>query len=240
MATPATAARQVSDRAVFLPAALIVSVLVFIGFGPSYYYRPFIAPADSLTVLVHVHGALMTAWFVLFAAQVGLVAAGRRDLHRRIGVVGFFLLPLIFVVLIWTSIVAARLGGNHMPGPPIPALALVFALLVEFVAFAGLGLVYRRQVGMHKRLMLLAAICAMDAGVSRLPLDFLSSLARVHWASNTLLLLFIIFDTIRHRRLHPTFLWGFATIVSVQQISTWVSGTNFWLRIGQAIVAQTP
>lgn len=240
MATPAFESRPMTDRTVFLPAALVVCLLVVVGFGPSYYYRPFLAPAQSLTLLVHVHGALMTAWITLFAVQVVLVAIGRRDLHRRIGVVGFVLLPLIFAVLVPTTVIAARLGGNHMPGPPLPALALVLALLLEFLVFAGLGLYRRRQADVHKRLMLLAAICAMEAGVSRIPVDFLGSLFRVHVANDALLLVVIALDALRHRRLHRTFLWGFVFIVSVQAFSSWFAGTDLWLGVAQDIVGRTP
>lgn len=41
--------------------------------------------------LLHAHGFVMTAWFLLFGAQTWLVEAHRIDLHRRLGVLGAIL-----------------------------------------------------------------------------------------------------------------------------------------------------
>jgi uncharacterized membrane protein len=73
--------------------------------------------------------------------------------------------------------------------------------------------------------MTLAALVAMEAAVSRLPLDFLDSIVKVHAANDALLLLVVVVDTVRHRRLHPAFLWGTAFVVLMQVFSTWLSGT---------------
>ena len=151
------------DRLLFLLAAVGIGIVVVLGFGPTYFYRPFATPKDSLTVLVHVHGALMSAWIALFITQVILVAVGRTELHRRLGKLGFVLLWLIVLVLLPMTIVAAKLGGDHMPGPPLPGLALVLGLLFGFLTFAGLGLHYRFRSDIHKRLMTLAALAAMEA-----------------------------------------------------------------------------
>jgi len=117
----------------------------------------------------------MSAWIALFSSQVLLIAMGRPDLHRRLGKAGFVLLALILVVAVPTVIVATRLGGSHMPGPALPGLALVIALFVEFLTLGSLGLYYRYRSEFHKRLMLLAAFAAMEAGVSRLPIEMLDS-----------------------------------------------------------------
>ena len=47
--------------------------------------------ADPLPPLLHVHGAVFSAWIVLLIVQVSLVAADRVDLHRRLGLMGFCL-----------------------------------------------------------------------------------------------------------------------------------------------------
>jgi hypothetical protein len=224
------------DRALYGPAAIVICALVVIGFGRTYFYRPFRVNADSLTPLVHVHGALMTAWFALFIVQVALVAFGRTDLHRRVGRLGFLLLPLILAVAIPTTLVATKLGGDHMPGPALPGLALVIGLLISFATLAGVGLHYRTRSDVHKRLMLLASISAMEAGVSRLPLEWLDSVARIHLLNDSVLLIAVIIDTVRHRRLHPAFLWGSVFLVSTQTLFAWISGTSAWLSIAGAIM----
>lgn len=223
-----------------MPSAIVVCALVVTGFWRSYFSKLFLVQSESLTALVHLHGALMTAWIGLFIAQVSLVAKGRTDLHRRLGVVGFALLGLIVTVAVPMTITAAKLGGNHMPGPALPGLALVIGLFVEFLTLASLALGYRHRSDVHKRLMLLAACAAMEAGVSRLPLDFLNSIVKVHLANDLVPLGIVVIDTFRHRRLHPAFLWGGVFLLSVQFLSTWISGTEVWLHIAQGILGQFP
>ena len=230
------ATSRVSDRGLYLPAALACAILVVVGFGPTYYYRPFTSPAEALTLIVHLHGALMTAWIVLFVLQVMFVALRRVDLHRRFGQIGFALLTLIAIVSSPMIFIAAHLGGDHMPGPALPALALVLAFLLMFFTLAGLGLHFRRRSDVHKRLMMLAAVVAMEAGVSRLPLPIFDSIAKVHMVNDALLIPIVLFDTIRHRRLHPVFLWGILFIISVQAGAIWISGTAVWQRLAQAML----
>ena len=209
------------------------------GFWPSYFSKLFSAQSQPLTVLVHVHvhGALMTAWIALFVVQASLVSAGRVDLHRHLGVVEFLLLALILIVALPTTIVATKLGGNHMPGPALPGLALVIALFAEFVTLGTLGLFYRHRSDIHKRLMVLASFAAMEAGVARLPLDFLDSSVKIHLANDLLPLAVIVIDTVRHRRLHPAFLWGSVFLVTVQMLSAWISGTQGSMHIAQGIMS---
>ena len=140
---------------------------------------------------------------------------------------------LLILVAVPMTIEATKLGGNHMPGPALPGLALVTALFVEFLGLASAGLIYRHRSDIHKRLMLLAAFAAMEAGVSRLPVDMLDTLVKVHVANDLLPLAAIIVDTVRHRRLHPAFAWGFVSLVFVQFLSAWLSGTQAWLHMAQ-------
>jgi hypothetical protein len=230
-------ARNFRDPRLFLPAAIGIGIVVVLGFGPTYFYRPFITPKDSLTTLVHLHGALMSAWIALFITQVILVASGRTDLHRRLGRLGFLLLLLIILVALPMIVVAAKLGGDHMPGPALPGLALVLGLLTSFVTLAGLGLHYRFRSDVHKRLMILAALAATEAAVSRLPLDLLDSYVKVHAANDALVLLVVMVDSIRHRRLHPAFLWGTAFLIFMQTFATWLAGTAAWERVARSILA---
>ena len=237
MTIPAQANWKPLDRGIYVSAAMAICALVVAGFWPSYFSKLFSAESQPLTVLVHVHGALMTAWIALFVVQVLLVTMGRVDLHRRMGVLGVALLALILIVAVPTTIVATKLGGHHMPGPALPGLALVIAAFTEFITLGSLGLFYRHRSDIHKRLMVLATFAATDAGVARLPFDFLDSIAKVHLANDLVLFAVIAIDTARHRRLHPAFLWGSAFLVALQTLSAWLSGTEWWMRTAQEIMS---
>jgi hypothetical protein len=51
--------------------------------------------ANPLPPLLHIHGAVFSSWMLLLIVQTSLVAAGRVDLHRRLGLLGFFLACLL-------------------------------------------------------------------------------------------------------------------------------------------------
>ena len=82
---PATS--RLREHAFFLSIALLIVGAVFIGFARTYYLAGvFRAPLPSL--LVHIHGGVFSMWILLLLAQVSLVAAGRVNLHRCLGLAG--------------------------------------------------------------------------------------------------------------------------------------------------------
>ena len=79
-----------SERRFFAGMALATIASIIIGFLPSYFLRGLIDPGHKLptmTPLMHLHGALFTAWMLLFVTQVLLVSGGRSDIHRKLGLV---------------------------------------------------------------------------------------------------------------------------------------------------------
>jgi hypothetical protein len=78
------------DHLFFSAMAGLLLLTVFIGFAHSYYLAGiFHAPLPSL--ITHLHGALFSCWIILFVTQTLLVAAGRVDIHRILGIAGFLL-----------------------------------------------------------------------------------------------------------------------------------------------------
>lgn len=236
MATQAHAARPAGDRPLYTWAAVATVAVVFIGFARSYYLKgAFGAPA--LPALVHVHGLVMTLWFVLFVVQARLVAARRVDLHRRLGVAGVAVAALVFVVGIWTAISAAARGVS--PGPP-PLVFLVVPLgdMLVFATLAGAGLLLRRRGDYHKRLMLLASVGMLTAAFARIPLDLVTAGGLpLFFALNDLLVLACVgYDTMKNRRLHPAFGWGVLLIVLSQPLRLLLAGTDGWMQFASWLV----
>ncbi len=76
---------------------LLLLGTVFLGFAKSYFLAGvFRAPLPS--GVIQVHGAAFTSWILLLIVQTSLVSAGRIDLHRRLGMVGFGLACLMVVL----------------------------------------------------------------------------------------------------------------------------------------------
>lgn len=138
------AARLRGERRYYLIAAVGIIAIVLAGFSIDF---DLLFNMSSLSFLVRAHGLVMFAWVGLFFAQVFLVARHRVDLHRRPGIFGVALALLIVIIGTYTSIVAARLGGNHLPPgmPAIPFLSASLLLLFAFIVLAGTGLAMRRR-----------------------------------------------------------------------------------------------
>src|SRR5215216_377146 len=105
----------------FFPAlSSLLIVIVFLGFAPTYYMRP--ANAGPIPAFLHIHGAAMTAWYVLLLVQTTLIAMRRRAVHRRLGVAGAIIAAVIVLlnpmVVLWSLAHQAR-------GTPIELAALI-------------------------------------------------------------------------------------------------------------------
>jgi hypothetical protein len=179
----------------------------------------------------------MTAWVVLFIVQVTLVAKRRTKTHQQLGILGAGLAALVVIVGVLTALFAAARGGSPGP-PPLQFLVIPLGDMVVFSLLIGAALYYRKRLDVHKRLMLLAAINLLAPAIARIPLGFIANGGALAFFGLTdlCLLVFVAFDTIRHKRLHPAFLWGSLLIVVFQPLRILVAGTDAWVRFAAALV----
>ncbi len=62
------------DRQFFFAMAVLLAVVVAIGFAPTYYLAGgFLAPLPSR--IVHIHAVVFSAWMILLLVQTGLISA---------------------------------------------------------------------------------------------------------------------------------------------------------------------
>jgi hypothetical protein len=236
-ATPRMPAR-VNDRRLYILAAALIPLIVLAGFARTYYLKPFFNTPDLPGRIVHLHGIVMTAWVVLFIVQVSLVATRRTGVHQRLGIAGGVLAALVVIVGILTALYAAARGAS--PGPP--ALAFLIIPIGDMLIFSiliGLALYYRRKLQVHKRLMLLAAINLLTPAIARIPLAFIVNGGPLAFFGLTdlCLLACVGFDTYKHRRLHPVFLWGTLFLIAMQPLRLLLAGTQTWMNFAAALVS---
>jgi hypothetical protein len=244
MATTPNFHRRISDRPLYLLAAVIVPLVVLAGFARTYYLKGFFATPALPSLIVHVHGIVMTAWVVLFIVQVTLVARRQTKLHQRLGILGAVLAALVFIVGILTALYAAARftsAPNLVPPggpPPLPFLIIPLGDMVAFAILIGTALYYRKRLDVHKRLMLVAAVNIMTPAIARIPLSFIANGGPLAFFGLTdfILVIFVAFDTIRHRRLHPAFLWGALFVILFQPLRILLAGTNAWISFAAALV----
>lgn len=236
-ATPRMPGR-VNDRRLYILAAIVTPLIVLAGFARIYYLKPFFNTPDLPGRIVHLHGIVMTTWVLLFITQVSLVATRRTRVHQRLGIAGGVLAALVVIVGVLTALFAAARG--HTPGPP--ALAFLVVPLGDMLVFSvliGLALYFRRKLQVHKRLMLLAAINLLTPAIARIPLSFIANGGPLAFFGLTdlVLLAFVAYDTVKHRRLHPVFLWGSIFIIAMQPLRLLLAGTSVWMNFAAALVA---
>lgn len=239
MNATSTSSSKSIDRRFYTWAAVASALIVFAGFARTFYLKGMFS-TPVLSELLLVHGIVMTLWLALFIVQVRLVAAGRTDLHRRLGAVGAILVVLILVVGVATAIDAARRGAS--PAPDVSPLMFMVIPLVDVAIFAilvGVALWNRRRSDTHKRLMLLATVSILAPGFARIPLGFIQQGGLPVIIGLTLLtvIICVAVDTIRNRRLHPVFGWGGTLVVASWPLRLMLAGTAAWTQFATWLVA---
>jgi FtsH-binding integral membrane protein len=234
VAHPSTPAKPVPtlpgrrfDNYFFTGMAVLMAVTVFAGFAPSYYLAGmFHALLPSL--VIHLHGAIFTAWILLLIAQTSLVSAGRVDIHRKLGIAGMFwacLMVVIGVLAATDSLVRAdRPGRDPLFFYIIPLSdMLVFAPLI-FLAYRA-----RRDSATHKRLILVATIDLMIAAIARIPVSFVHrNAAHAGMVSCAFLLVLVAYDLWSTHKVHRATLWASAFMVFVYAIRIPIGRSGTW------------
>jgi FtsH-binding integral membrane protein len=215
------------DKVFFSGMALLILGTVFAGFARTYYLAGvFRAPLPDL--LIHIHGAVFSAWIILLIVQTSLVAAGRVDLHRRLGLLGFGLACLMVVL----GLMAATdelvrhtykgAGARTFYAVPVADM-LVFATLIY------LGFRKRFDPSAHKRLMLAATVMILDAAIVRWPVHApWWNLHAAEMCSYTFLLFLFCYDLWSTGKVHRVTLWASVFLIVLQQVRMPLGRTAVW------------
>jgi hypothetical protein len=219
------------SRSSFYPwIAVIAGLIVVVGFSRTYYLKA-VFGTPELPPLRHLHGLVMTVWFALFFIQTTLVAKGRTDLHRRLGILGALWAVLVVVVGVMTAIDAGRRGASPGP-PPLMFLVVPLADMLVFSTLAGAGLWVRRRSDVHKRLMLVATLSMLPAAIARIPLAVVQANRPLvpFGLTDVIILSCVAYDTWTHRRVHPAFGWAALLVVASHPLRFMLAQTDAWMR----------
>lgn len=158
------------DNLFFPDVAVLILATVFLGFARTYYLAGvFRAPLPNL--LIHIHGAVFSLWILLLIAQTSLIASGRVDVHRRVGLFGFGLACLMVILGLMAA--TDSLARHFVPGESGVGVKAFYAVpIADMLVFSTLiyfGFRERFNPAAHKRLMLIATIMITDAAFVRWP-----------------------------------------------------------------------
>jgi hypothetical protein len=245
-------ARWSAEHRFYIGFAAALAAAVLLGFARTFFLRPWYpewARAHGAPeAFFYIHGVVFVGWFLLLLAQPSLVAAGRIDLHRRLGRLGGGLaVAMVLLGTVGALIAAGRpMGFMDVPVPPLQFLTVPLTIMVLFGTFVALALLNRRDPQTHKRYMLLASIALVEAGVARWPFAFMETalpvpgIGMIELCVDLFLVPLVVWDLVSRRRLHPVTLWGGLALIASQPLRFLLSGTHAWLAFAGWAVGLVP
>ncbi|MBI3477966.1 MAG: hypothetical protein HY010_19710 [Acidobacteria bacterium] len=216
------------DHVFFSTMAALILVTVFVGFAHTYYLAGLVrAPLPSL--IIHFHAIAFSSWILLLITQTSLVAAGRVDIHRRLGIAGF-ILACAMVIL---GVMAATDSLVREAGPPGRDVKFFYVIPMSAILMFGTLMVFayrnRSNPPAHKRLILIATIELLVAAIARWPFSMVYKHAAVATRFSYLFLLALVaYDLWSTRRVHRATLWAGAFLVFMSQARFLIGQTAAW------------
>ena len=240
-ASPRSAGRH--DRLFYGGIAIAAAVTTLAGFAPTYYLR-FLDGGPRATMsggpfstLVHAHGALFTAWVLLFITQTALISSRRVAVHRKLGVFGAILAALMVVAGVLAGIELARRGAAPPGIDPLSFLAIPLGDMVMFAGFVTTALLWRRDKESHKRLMLLAYASILAAPAARLPGILPLGPLAFYGIALLVVVAGAIYDHVSRGRIHNVYRWGGGLLLLSVPGRLAISGTSAWHAVARFLVA---
>ncbi len=189
-------------------------LLILVAFVAAGFYKPYFALIPnfdaSITPLVQVHATLLMGFVALLVAQPLLIRYRQKNLHKSLGKLTYFLMPLLVASCV--GVISKEYDEALARTPSVEhALRSIFsdvAQLVLLVIFYVLAIVNRRNVPAHMRYMIAIALIVAPAGIARV-LGYWFDVPRYEsgLASNALLdvvlIALIVFDRRHHLNYRP-------------------------------------
>jgi len=227
------------DHRYFSLMAILVLVTVFIGFGPTYYWAG-VFEAALPSPVIHVHGAVFSCWVLLLLVQTSLVSARRVDIHRRLGVAGFFVAGLMVILGLCAALNALV---NHRTRGELDPRVFFVVPFTDILTFAGLiffAMWYRKNSAAHKRLVLLATVALLTAAFARFHVGFLGgNIVHAMFMSDLFVIALAAYDYWSTRTIQRATLLGGLFLVVVQYGRLPLSQTTGWMHFASWMQAHT-
>lgn len=214
------------DRWIYVFTAASFIVICLAGFIPSSIAKVAAVQAGlrpPFPLVLHMHAILMGSFLLLLLAQTTLMATGRCEHHRRLGLLSMVLAPALVVVGfilvpttyhgVWAAAQAAPPEAREQLQQTIRFIDNIMLLQLRigilFPLFLIIGLRARgRDSGLHKRMMILATAMALPAGIDRIPwLPTTIPASPVSPDLYTLLAIspMFLWDVVRNRYIHKAY-----------------------------------
>lgn len=223
------------DRNFFLSMIAAIWVGILMGFVPE-ILRNIEQHKAPYPIIVHLHAVAFVAWLCLLTGQILLIRVKRVDLHRKLGVAGICLYPVIVVLGVAVAVIVDRLQFGTPDSNPA-FISSQLAAMVSFAVLAGAAIAFRKTPSAHKRLMLLATVFIAPAGFARwwgaglvqlFGHGFLGAFAALHLSDFLLVLTMGAYDLVTRHRLHPAYVFGAGLGLGLDVVAVWLYVSPWW------------
>jgi len=237
------------DRWIFVGMAAWFIAIVLTGFIPDSIMKVGMVQAGTrppFPIVLHMHAVLMGSFLLTLFTQTMLMATGRKALHMQIGVlgmvlatalvaVGFVLAPTMYHET-WNALQSAPAGARDKLLEALSMkeniLLLQLRIGILFPLFLAIGLRARgTNAGLHKRMMFLATVMALPAGIDRiswLPSTLPASPLSVDLYTVAAMSPMLVWDLVRNRRLHEAYWIWFAVTIPLAVVANMLWDTPSW------------
>ena len=213
--------------------ACIGALIAVTGFSRR-YLLPLAAGTFDAPAIVHLHAIITFTWVAFVILQTALVATGRTEFHRSIGLAGIALGTLL--VFAATQVAILQLARELREGGPSPRefVATLLSLPLLFTGLLGFAFSRTHRPEIHKRMMMLATFVVLTPALARIIQLLDSSLSRLArndlagLVSDALILSAIAYDVRTRGKPHRAYLGGGGCILLVQVAVLLVRSTPPW------------
>lgn len=237
------------DRWIFVFMAAWFIAIVLTGFIPDSMMKVEMVRAGArppFPPVLHVHAVLMGSFLLLLLTQAWLMATGRRALHMRLGIAGVILaVALVTVGFVLAPTMYYETWNALQSAPPDAQAKLQEILAIKedilllqmrigilFPLFLAIGIRARNgNAGLHKRMMILATVMALPAGIDRiswLPTTLPASPLSVDLYTIAAISPMLVWDVIRNHGLHRAYWIWFAVTVPVAVVVNLLWDSPAW------------
>ena len=237
------------DRWIFVSMAAWFIVVILTGFIPDSLTKIAAVQAGQrppFPLVLHLHAVLMASFLLLVLAQTTLMATGRFEFHRQLGVAAFIVAPalvLVGIVLVptmfhqtWDALRTAsgsqREKLQHLLFIRENIMLVQIRMGILFPLFLAIGLRARGlDAGLHKRMMILATAMSLPFGIDRitwLPNTYPASFVTIDLYALLAIAPMFIWDVVRNRRVHQAYVIWLAVNLPFAIAVYGLWGTQWW------------
>ncbi|MEO7486107.1 MAG: hypothetical protein ABIU77_03365 [Ferruginibacter sp.] len=186
----------------------------------------------------HFHGAMLMSWFLLLIIQPLLIRFNKNNIHRRLGMLGYVLAPLVcYSIFLVTKMVYFREITNRPMDSVLGQLSLSIPSIFTFGLFFALAMINRKDSATHMRYMIATSLLMIGPGLGRALIIFGGvpppvGVNIVLYISEIAAVLFLLNDLIKGNNFKPFLTitiilvvnhlcWGFQNAYWWQSIAKW-------------------